>query len=94
MYNGDEPLHEYQYHHQPFVFFDRFKDPESWDRREHLKDETDLLADLKNGNLPRVSMYKPYGEDNFHPGYSSVYDSEAKVPSGNPVHSYFLGTTN
>lgn len=69
----------FQYHHQPFVFFDRFKDPQSWDRIEHLKDEADLLRDLQVGNLPKVSFYKPYGEDNFHPGSSTVAEGQKKL---------------
>lgn len=69
----------FQYHHQPFVFYERFKDPESRDRREHLRDEKDLLRDLEIGNCPKISFYKPYGELNFHPNMSDIDIGQKKL---------------
>lgn len=69
----------FQYHHQPFVFFDRFKDPNSPDRKEHLRDEKDLLRDLKIGNCPKISFYKPNGDVNFHPNSSDPDIGQKKL---------------
>ncbi len=42
-------------------------------RSEHLKDVTDLYADIKNGTLPAVSFVKPDGFVDGHPA-SSKFD--------------------
>ncbi len=63
-----KPDSSFQYHHQPFAYFANFADG-SEAKRQHLKDETDLLADIAAGNLPAVVFYKPLGHDNEHPGY-------------------------
>ena len=44
-----------------------------------MKDETDLVSDIKNGKLPSVTFYKPLGVNNEHPGYSDVAKSEKYV---------------
>jgi phospholipase C len=65
----------FQYHHQPLAYFERYKDG-SPDRAEHLKDEAEFLDAAKNGTLPQVSFVKPIGEMNEHPGYANVADGE------------------
>jgi len=46
----------------------------------HLLDEdADFYRMLDNGTLPQVSFVKPIGEDDSHPGYSSVKRSQAWV---------------
>ena len=69
------PDKNFQFHHQPFVYFQRYADgtPE---KAKHLKDENDFLTSLDDGSLPAVSFVKPIGEENEHPGYSTVSDGE------------------
>src|SRR5262249_34893352 len=43
----------FQYHHQPFVFFENFKDGTAA-KAAHLKDETDFVAGVAAGTLPAV----------------------------------------
>jgi len=66
---------EYQFHHQPFVYFANYADGTPG-RAAHLKDETDFLAAAKAGNLPAVSFVKPSGMDNEHPNYTDVITGE------------------
>lgn len=73
-----KPAKSFQFHHQPFAFFRQFGDNTAA-RKEHLKDETDFLQDIRHGTLPPVSFYKPLGEFNFHPGYSAVAASDRNV---------------
>ena len=58
-------------HHQPFNYFSRYA-PGSAERARHLKDYTDLVADIGAGKLPAVVFYKPQGIYNEHPGYTDV----------------------
>jgi phospholipase C len=64
------PDPSFQFHHQPFNYFQRYA-PGTPDRAAHLKDETDFLADVAAGTLPKVSFVKPLGVENEHPGYAS-----------------------
>jgi phospholipase C len=64
----------FQYHHQPFVYFERYK-PGS-PGRAHLKDEKDFIAAVNAGKLPPVSFVKPVGVENEHPGYADVLDGD------------------
>ena len=72
IYDGDI---NFQPHHQPFNYFLRFA-PGTRDRALHLKDEADMLADIKAGKLPQVSFYKPPGKVNEHPGYANVMQGD------------------
>lgn len=65
----------FQYHHQPFIYFERYKDG-SKDKAEHLRDEKEFLQAAKNGTLPAVSFVKPLGKFNEHPGYANVVTGE------------------
>jgi acid phosphatase len=73
------PDTRFQFHHQPFDYFAAFGDdtPEHRAMRaEHLKDEADFLADLRNGRLPAVAFVKPLGTENEHPGYGSQHNGD------------------
>jgi acid phosphatase len=71
---------DFQAHHQPFNYFERF-DPKTHadDRAAHMKDYSDLLADMAGGRLPAVTFYKPQGNLNQHPGYASVAEGDAHI---------------
>ena len=69
-----DPL--FQFHHQVFAFFQNYGDGTPG-RKQHLKDETDFMAALKDGSLPAVSFVKPLGADNEHPGYATEAEGEA-----------------
>lgn len=71
---------DFQPHHQPFNYYARF-DPKAHpdERRRHLKDYEDLLADNAAGRLPQVVFYKPQGNLNEHPGYASIADGDAHI---------------
>src|SRR5665647_169903 len=69
---------EFQYHHQPFVYFSNFTEG-SQARLQHLKDEFDLIANIDRGNLPAVSFYKPLGALNEHPGYADVLSGDKHI---------------
>jgi LPXTG-motif cell wall-anchored protein len=71
-----DPL--FQFHHQPFVFFQNYADGTAA-KKVHLKDEQDFFADLKGNNLPAVVFIKPLGPDNEHPGYASLARGQQHV---------------
>lgn len=71
-----DPL--FQYHHQPFVYFKNYADG-TQAKAVHLKDEQDFLHALRSGGLPAVSFVKPIGEDNEHPGYTSLLRGQEHV---------------
>ncbi len=65
------PDPNFQFHHQPFVYYKNFADGTAA-KAAHLKDETVFIAAAKAGTLPSVSFVKPLGTYNEHPGYSDV----------------------
>ncbi|HWC17698.1 MAG TPA: acid phosphatase, partial [Terriglobales bacterium] len=77
-----DPL--FQWHHQPFAYFDNFapwlpngqRNPLS---AAHLQDENNFFLDLQNESLPAVSFIKPLGPDNEHPGYASLLQGQQHV---------------
>jgi phospholipase C len=71
-----KPPHDFQYHHQPFAYFANFADGTDA-KKQHLKDEADLVADLDKGMLPAVVFWKPVGEENEHPGYANISSGDA-----------------
>jgi acid phosphatase len=79
------PSNLFQYHHQPFNYFKAFDpSPKGLDnRRKHLQDEMDFTeaADASGSScqLKAVSFVKPFGPDNEHPGYSSVFYRDWKL---------------
>jgi acid phosphatase len=78
IYNGKTP--NFQAHHQPFNYYAAF-DPVSHaaDRAAHLKDYTDLVADVASGKLPAITFYKPQGNLNQHPGYADVTSGDQHI---------------
>jgi phospholipase C len=73
--DGGAALDRFQYHHQPFAYFGTTADGTAA-KAEHLRDETELSADLAAGQLPNVAFIKPAGPDNEHPGYTNVLEGE------------------
>jgi phospholipase C len=71
-----DPL--FQFHHQPFVYYERYKDG-SAERNDHLRDETEFFSDVSSGKLPAVSFIKPLGPDNEHPGYAALLKGQQHV---------------
>jgi acid phosphatase len=72
------PSNVFQYHHQPFNYYEAF-DPSTPEglanRQAHLKDEQEFIqaaqASDKECQLKPVSFVKPFGTENEHPGYAS-----------------------
>jgi len=73
---GDSP--NFQPHHQPFNYFQRFA-PGTADRAAHLKDGEDLLRDIDAGRLPPVTFYKPVGRYNQHPAYTDLVSGDLHI---------------
>lgn len=73
-----KPDPTFQYHHQPFAYFAKYGDGTA-ERAQHLKDETDLYADIAKGSLPAVTFFKPLGIENQHPGYANVRNADLKA---------------
>jgi phospholipase C len=65
----------FAFHHQPFAFFASYADGTPA-KAQHLRDETDFLAALRDGRLPAVSFVKPLGIENEHPATSTVSRGE------------------
>ena len=70
-----KPGSNFQFHHQVFAYFQNFADGTEA-KKQHLKDETDMLADIDNGTLPSVVFWKPYGDYNEHPGYTDTLSGD------------------
>jgi phospholipase C len=68
----------FQFHHQPFVYFKSYADGTEA-KRTHLRDESEFIASLGNGNLPAVTFVKPLGPDNEHPGYAALLRGQQHV---------------
>jgi phospholipase C len=69
---------DFQFHHQPFVYFAKFAEG-SVARRTRLLDEKKFIAAARAGALPAVSFVKPVGAENEHPGYADVVRGELHV---------------
>jgi len=72
------PDKDFQYHHQPFVYFANYADGKPA-KAVHLKDEQDFMKDLQSRNLPSVSFIKPIGAHNEHPGYATLLAGQQHV---------------
>ena len=76
-----DPL--FQWHHQPFVYYDKYAPWVNGQRNPmsaaHLQDEANFFLDLQNHQLPAVSFIKPLGPDNEHPGYTSLQQGQQHV---------------
>ncbi|HEY6695042.1 MAG TPA: acid phosphatase [Solirubrobacteraceae bacterium] len=64
----------FQFHHQPFNYFSRYA-PDTRARARHLRDEEEFealaAASRRHCRLKPVSIIKPIGAENEHPGYAS-----------------------
>jgi acid phosphatase len=65
----------FQFHHQPLNYFASFA-PGTKARARHLRDEEEFIAraeaSKRSCRLREVSMIKPVGAENEHPGYAST----------------------
>jgi len=78
IYSNQPGSVNFQPHHQPYNYFRRYA-PGTAARREHLKDLSDLLADIASDRLPQVAFYKPVGDQNQHPGYTDVLSGDRHI---------------
>ena len=77
-----------------FAAFDPSTIPGAANRAAHLRDAgvttpmdvaagtlpaSQFLTDIENGNLPRVTFYKPHGTVNEHSGYANVTDGDRHI---------------
>ena len=73
-----ENVKHFQYHHQPFIYFDKYK-PDT-DGYKNLRDEDELTDAIKKGTeVPEVVFYKPVGDENEHPGYANIFDGDKHI---------------
>jgi acid phosphatase len=67
----------FQYHHQPLNYFEAYA-PGTAARRQHLRDEAEFealaAASRRHCRLKPVSLIKPVGAENEHPGYASEHE--------------------
>jgi phospholipase C len=68
----------FQFHHQPFAYFQNYADGTPA-KAAHLQDEQNFLTDVSNGTLPAVSFIKALGPDNEHPGYANELQGQQHV---------------
>src|SRR5258708_4036393 len=61
----------FQFHHQPFIFFDKYKDGTAA-KTAHLKDEIDFMAAVTAGTPPPAPFLKPAGSHTTHPTHTTV----------------------
>jgi LPXTG-motif cell wall-anchored protein len=71
-----DPL--FQFHHQPFAFFQNYADGTDG-RAQHLKDESEFHHAIQTNTLPAVSFVKPLGPNNEHPGYATLLQGQQHV---------------
>ena len=74
---GEGQKVNYQYHHNPFVYFKNYAP--NTKGRKHIKDEKEFFSELKDQNLQSVVFFKPSAIDNQHPGYSNIDAADKKV---------------
>jgi len=80
IYAGGPDSPNFQPHHQPFNYYERFA-PGTADRAIHLQDGEQLLTDAAAGKLPAVSFYKPAGRYTQHPSYTDVKSGDEHMAS-------------
>jgi acid phosphatase len=80
--NNALPSPNFQFHHQPFNYFENMA-PGTQNRADHIKDAgmngVDFIKAIDAGALPQVSIYKPQGNLNEHPGYADVQSGDAHL---------------
>ena len=71
---------DFQPHHQPFNYYANMDPVKNADQRKaHLQDYNNLVAQAAAGTLPSVAFYKPEGLYNQHEGYANLADGDAKI---------------
>ena len=78
IYHRGEGSPNFQPHHQPFNYFERFA-PGTPSRALHLRDGNDFVQAIEKGNLPAVSFYKPAGVNTQHPSYTDIMTGDAHI---------------
>ena len=78
IYSRADGSPNFQPHHQPFNYFERFA-PGNPDRAQHLKDGEDFLQAIDKGALPRVAFYKPAGRLTQHPSYTDIRSGDEHI---------------
>ena len=72
----------FQFHHQPLNYYASFA-PGTAMRRHHLRDEAEFeaaaAASKKHCQLKPVSIIKPIGAENEHPGYASEHSGSSHL---------------
>src|SRR5208282_4585317 len=83
-----KPGKNFQFHHQPLAYYAKYApflddgktlNPHTTGPAAPLQDESQFFIDLAQGNLPAVSVVKPIGELNEHPGYSTLLPGQQHV---------------
>lgn len=69
---------DFKTHHQPFNYFSKYA-PGTDERSKHLRDYSDLVAQIRTNTLPPVAFYKPQGNHNEHPGYADVLAGDVHI---------------
>ncbi len=78
IYNTAPGAPNFQPHHQPFNYLAKYA-PGTTERAKHLKDYSELLAEIRDNTLPAVAFYKPQGTHNEHPGYADVLTGDMHI---------------
>src|SRR3954468_2233581 len=72
----------FQFHHQPLNYYASFA-PGTAARKAHLRDEAEFeaaaAASKRHCQLKPVSIVKPIGEENEHPGYASEHSGSSHL---------------
>ena len=84
---GIPKIPNFQYHHQPFNYFEQQGPQHAQERAKRLRDgglgdepsTNRFLADAAAGKLPPVTFYKPQGNLNMHAGYADVASGDRHI---------------
>ncbi|NCE91082.1 acid phosphatase [Pseudomonas sp. L13] len=84
---GIPKIPNFQYHHQPFNYFEQQGPQNPAERARRLRDgglgdessTNRFFADAQAGKLPAVSFYKPQGNLNMHAGYADVASGDRHI---------------
>ena len=84
---GIPKLPNFQYHHQPFNYFQNLGPAFPVERKKRLRDgglgdesrTNHFLADAEAGRLPAVTFYKPQGNLNMHAGYADIASGDRHI---------------
>lgn len=84
---GIPKIPNFQYHHQPFNYFEQQGPQHPQERARRLRDgglgdepnSNRFLADAAAGKLPAVTFYKPQGNLNMHAGYADISSGDRHI---------------